>query len=68
VKVITLLDVPPRGDVSDYLEQHDREAFVALVRAAPPWTAATVASTDESTDALILTGLDVLRQHPSQDR
>ena len=35
VKLLTLPDVPPKGDISDWLRGHTREDLVALVQTAP---------------------------------
>jgi putative DNA primase/helicase len=41
VKVITLPDVPPKGDVSNYLEQHSKAELLVLARDAPAYTPPT---------------------------
>lgn len=41
VKVITLPDVPPKGDVSDYLARHTKAELLVLTRDAPTYTPAT---------------------------
>ena len=35
VKIVTLPDVPPKGDLSDYLEVHTKEDLIAVIKAAP---------------------------------
>ena len=37
VKVVSLPDVPEKGDVSDYLAQHTPDELKAIVNAAPRW-------------------------------
>lgn len=39
VKLLALPDLPPKGDVSDYLRTHSREDLVTLLQQAPPYTA-----------------------------
>ena len=40
VKVIELPNLPPKGDVVDYLGDHSKDDLFALVTAAPEWTPA----------------------------
>jgi hypothetical protein len=37
VRVVTLPDVPPKGDLSDYLTTHTKDDLLATIRAAPPY-------------------------------
>ena len=37
VKVVSLPDLPPKGDVSDYLDTHTKEDLLALVQSAKPF-------------------------------
>jgi hypothetical protein len=40
VKIVTLPDVPPKGDVSDYLDRHSRDELAALIQQTPLYTPA----------------------------
>ena len=37
VKVVELPDLPPKGDVVDYLQHHTKEELLVVVKAAPLW-------------------------------
>ncbi|MCX6543780.1 MAG: AAA family ATPase [Acidobacteria bacterium] len=37
VKIVTLRDLPAKGDVSDYLQTHDKAALLACIRDAAPF-------------------------------
>jgi hypothetical protein len=50
VKIVTLPDLPTKGDVSDWLDAgHTKADLVALVKAAPLFTPASIASTPAAT-------------------
>lgn len=36
-RIVKLPDVPPKGDVSDFLERHTREELLEVMKATPPW-------------------------------
>lgn len=38
IKIVELPGLKPKGDVSDWLQQHDVQALFAVVRQAPIWT------------------------------
>ena len=38
VRLVALQDLPPKGDVSDYLSANSREDLLSLIKAAPVWT------------------------------
>lgn len=46
VKVLTLPDVPDKGDVSDYLARHSKAELFALLKAAVPYTPPATAIAD----------------------
>jgi hypothetical protein len=37
-RIVTLTGVPPKGDVSDYLDMHSKDDLIALLKAATPYT------------------------------
>ena len=37
VKIVALSDLPPKGDVSDFLQKHSADEFVEQVKKAPAW-------------------------------
>jgi hypothetical protein len=41
VRICILPDVPPKGDLSDYLSTHSKDDFLALLKQAPVWTPAS---------------------------
>ena len=54
VRVVELPDLPPGGDVSDWLDAGGtREELIELVRAAPPWTSKQSLSNQEVNHLLV---------------
>ena len=45
VRIVPLPDVPPKGDLSDYLARHSKEDFVQLIRRTSLWTPERVPDT-----------------------
>jgi hypothetical protein len=43
VRIVPLPDVPEKGDLSDYLVRHTKDDLVAVLKAAQPYSPATVA-------------------------
>jgi hypothetical protein len=48
VRIVPLPDLPPKGDLSDYLQRHTKDDLRELLRAAPVWKP----ETSESTSAM----------------
>ncbi len=62
VRVVELPDLPPKGDVSDFLDAGGtKEQLKKLVRAAPLWTAETAHSTADGTPEPVVTGRRLVR-------
>lgn len=66
VKVVRLSDLPPKGDVSDWLDAgHTKEELTALVKATPILTRAEASSGSKSS-GLVLTSLKDLFREPEE--
>jgi len=46
VRLVTLPDLPPKGDLSDYLTAHTKAQLLDVVRATPRWTATAPSTPD----------------------
>lgn len=70
VKVITLPDVPKKGDVSDYLATHSKDDLVALVRSTGLYTPASqpqdATADNVTTTAITFTSIGDLLAEPDE--
>ena len=48
VRIVALPDVPPKGDVSDYLDQYPKDALLALLRTAPLYQPPALPASDSA--------------------
>ncbi len=66
VKVVTLPDLPVKGDVSDYLTTHTKEDLIAMVKATPTYGATTSSESEVKSDthkpSLFTTAAETCRQ------
>src|SRR5262249_39964884 len=51
VRIVELPDIPPKGDVTDYLSNHVKSDLVALINATKPITASDLDATSQSSSA-----------------
>ncbi|HXG70036.1 MAG TPA: AAA family ATPase, partial [Gemmatimonadaceae bacterium] len=65
VKVVTLPDLPVKGDVSDWLAAgHSKDELIALVKATPLYVPTATTPTNDPDDTALLTGLSDLLSEP----
>ena len=61
VKLISLPDLPQKGDVSDYLSSHSKEDLLAVAEAAAPFTRTVELKRQANLWPELLTAKDILQ-------
>jgi hypothetical protein len=66
VQLLRLPDVPPKGDVSDYLVSHTKDDLIALLGASPMWRpeAQPIAPDGAASRSVTLTPASTIKPRP----
>jgi hypothetical protein len=66
VKVVTLPDVPSKGDVSDYLAQHSKDDLIALVKQTAVFVPQPEPASPAPASTMVLTSIGDLLNEPEE--